>query len=473
MNKKIRKILIYLLFILLGLAFYSHFFKFPIISLVTLGGIIFIAYKIKIPKFALVLFIAAFIIRLAVIFVFQTPIQSDYAVMYNMANELLEGNWNIISESQYMNRWGYQIGYTMVMYILMLIVKGPLLIKIVNCLFSAGIVLFIYLIAKEFTSEKAAKIVSCCYMILPFPLLFNTVLSNQHISSFMFLLAIWILISKNTNKINEKLKFTLIGVSLAIGNIIRPEAIVIITSVIIFTLLTYKKGTLKKCFINLGIMLIMYLGITTMVSLAFQYGGISTNGLKNTEPLYKFAVGFNQERMGDYNKTLGKEFFNLTESEKQKLIYDYTVGSIHKLPRLFIYKLQRFWVTSDVGWSLSYLEDKTINILGREISANVLIKLIDDINQLFIYIFILLSILAIWLNRKRMSEQQFLLLIILLVYTGVYLLIECTPRYVYTAQIFMFIMSAYAINYVIRNIKNKAKNKYALKLIKEKVTSKN
>ena len=129
---------------------------------------------------------------------------------------------------------------------------------------------------------------------------------------------------------------------------------------------------------------------------------------------------------------MGKEFFNLTESEKQKLIYDYTVGSIHKLPRLFIYKLQRFWVTSDVGWSLSYLEDKTINILGREISANVLIKLIDDINQLFIYIFILLSILAIWLNRKRMSEQQFLLLIILLVYTGVYLLIECTPRYVYT-----------------------------------------
>ena len=74
--------------------------------------------------------------------------------------------------------------------------KIPLLIKIVNCLFSAGIVLFIYLIAKEFTSEKAAKIVSCCYMILPFPLLFNTVLSNQHISSFMFLLAIWILISK-------------------------------------------------------------------------------------------------------------------------------------------------------------------------------------------------------------------------------------------------------------------------------------
>ena len=455
MLKKMKKLIIYLLFILLGLAFYSHFLKFPIISLVTLVGIIFISYKIKIPKFAFSLFIVAFMLRLIVVFIFKTPIQSDYAVMYNMANDIIDGNWNVIAESEYMNRWGYQMGYTMVMYILMLIVKGPLLIKIVNCLFSAGIVLFIYLIAKELTREKVARIVSCCYMFFPFPLLFNTVLSNQHISSFMFLLAIWILISKNTNKMNEKLKFTLIGVSLAIGNIIRPEAIVIITSIIIFILLIHKKGMLKRDLANLGIMLIVYFGITTMVSLAFQYGGISTNGLRNTEPLYKFAVGFNQERMGDYNKTLGKEFFNLTESEKKNLIYDYTVGSAHKLARLFIYKLQHFWVTSDVGWSLSYLDNKSINILGYEISANVLVKLIDNINQLFMYVFVLLSILAIWINRKRMGEQQFLLIIILLVYTGVYLLIECTPRYAYTAQIFMFLISTYSINCLIKKIENK------------------
>ena len=461
MNQKIRKILIYLLFILLGLAFYSHFFKFPIISLVTLGGIIFIAYKIKIPKFALVLFIVAFILRLIVVFIFKTPIQSDYAVMYNMANDMLDGNWNVITESEYMNRYGYQMGYTMFMYILMLIVKGPLLIKIVNCLFSAGIVLFVYLLAKEFTSEKAARIVSCCYMFFPFPLLFNTVLSNQHISSFMFLLAIWLLISKKANKINEKLKFTLIGVCLAIGNIIRPEAIVIITSIILFTLLIYKKVMLKRSLVNLGIMAIVYFSITTIVSLGFQYSGLSPNGLKNTETLYKFAVGFNQERMGDYNKNLGKEFFNLTESEKKNLVYNYTIGSIDKLPRLFIHKLQHFWATSDVGWSLSYLNDKSIHILGKQISANALIKLVDEINQLFIYVFIFLSILAIWINRKNMSNQQFLLLMVLLVYTGVYLLIECTPRYAYTAQIFMFIMSAYSVDYI---IKRKIENKHVLQI---------
>ena len=110
---------------------------------------------------------------------------------------------------------------------------------------------------------------------------------------------------------------------------------------------------------------------------------------------------------------------------------------------------------------LTYLNDKSIHILGKQISANALIKLVDEINQLFIYVFILLSILAIWINRKNMSNQQFLLLIILLVYTGVYLLIECTPRYAYTAQIFMFIMSAYSVDYI---IKRKIENKHVLQI---------
>ena len=37
----------------------------------------------------------------------------------------------------------------------------------------------------------------------------------------------------------------------------------------------------------------------------------------------------------------------------------------------------------------------------------------------------------------------------MLVYSGVYFLIECTPRYAYTAQIFLALMSAYTIDYII------------------------
>lgn len=467
MTEKLKKVFIYLLFILLGVAFLKHFIRFPIISLAVLGVIIFISYKIKIPKFAFFLFVVALVLRLITIFIFKTPIQSDYAVMYDMANDLINGNWSAVSESLYMTRYGYQMGYTMLMYVLMLIVKGPLLIKIINCIFSAGIVVFIYLIAKEFTSEKSARVVSICYMIFPFPLLFNTVLSNQHISSFMFLLAIWLLVAKKTESMNEKLKYTLIGLTLAIGNIIRPEAIVIITSILIFILLTCKKETLKKCVINLAIMFIAYFGITTVASLGFQYSGISPNGLKNTETLYKFAAGFNQDRMGDYSRKLNDTYFNLSDKEKKDLVYNSTIGSIGKLPELFMHKLQHFWLDSDIGWSLSYLHGKTITIFGHKFSADIIINLAHNINQLFIYVFFTLAAVAIWINRRKMNNKQFLLLIILLVYTGVYLLIECTPRYAYTAQIFMFIMSAYAIEYLIEKKNNKQKENVENKNNKE------
>ena len=108
-----------------------------------------------------------------------------------------------------------------------------------------------------------------------------------------------------------------------------------------------------------------------------------------------------------------------------------------------------------------------ITIFGHKFSADIIINLAHNINQLFIYVFFTLAAVAIWINRRKMNNKQFLLLIILLVYTGVYLLIECTPRYAYTAQIFMFIMSAYAIEYLIEKKNNKQKENVENKNNKE------
>ena len=45
----------------------------------------------------------------------------------------------------------------------------------------------------------------------------------------------------------------------------------------------------------------------------------------------------------------------------------------------------------------------------------------------------------------------------MLVCSGVYLLIECTPKYAYTAQIFLVLMSSYSLNYIFDYIQNKWK----------------
>ena len=308
--EKLKKFLIYLLLIILGLAIARHFIETPIIATAFIGIVAFIAYKLDLPKFGLWLFFISFILRIIVVILFETPIVSDYNVMYNTAKEIFSGNLHAArsAESGYMLRWGYQMGYTLFMVLIMFISNSALAIKIVNCFATSLIILLIYLIAKEITNKKVARVVSVLYMFFPFPLLLNTVLSNQHIASMFFLLAIYILISKKTENMNNILKFFLIGLCLAIGNIIRPEAIIFITSILLFLILTKKKGTIKIVIKKFLILFMTYFIITTSASILVTKTNISPSGFENKEPLWKIAVGFSQKTKGDYDGELASRF---------------------------------------------------------------------------------------------------------------------------------------------------------------------
>ena len=447
--QKLKHFFIYFLLFLFGLTFVRSLITYPIISIACLSFIIWFGYKFEIPKFGIFIFLMALILRIAVVILFDTPIISDYSVMFNIAKEIVSGNLTAAANSEYMLRWGYQMGYTLFMSLLLFICNNVLFIKIVNCIFTSLIVLLIYLITKEITNKKVARIISLIYMVFPFPLLFNTVLSNQHISSFFFLLAIYIFISKKFKQININLRYLLIGVCLAVGNIIRPEAIIFIMSILLFLILTTKKEDVVKMGKNFGILILVYLIITTTSSFIVTKTGISPSGFKNTEPLWKFTVGLNPETKGDYNAQLSEKFNEESNEEHLKRLYNYTIGSLDKLPSLFMYKAQHFWIESDLGWSLFYLSGKSINVLNQKIKSDSLIALFYSFNQLIIYIIFIFAIIAIILKRKNMSRTQLFFLIILLVYFGVYLLIESTPRYAYTAQIFLFLMSMYTVEYLL------------------------
>lgn len=384
---------------------------------------------------------------------------SDYAVIYDTAKEILGGNLNAAQNAEfgYMLRWGYQMGYTLFVVLILFISNSVIAIKIVNCFVTSLIVLLIYLISKEIANKKVARVVSVLYMLFPFPLFLNTILSNQHIASLLFLLAIYILISKKTEKMNKILKFFLIGLCLAIGNIIRPEAIIFMTSILLFLILTKRKGSFKEPLKNFLILFITYFVITTTSSIIVAKTNVSPSGFENKEPLWKIAVGFSQKTKGDYDGDLAEHFIGTSKDDQLKIIYNSTIGSFYKLPSLFLYKEQHFWLDSDLNSSLGYLNGKSINLFGEHFNFSIIRILLDSINQLYIYMFFMLAWLSIYLKRKNMSNTQIILLIIMLVCSGVYLLIECTPKYAYTAQIFLVLMSSYSLNYIFDYIQNKWK----------------
>ena len=433
-----------------GLTLIRHFIETPVIASAFIVLLIFFAYKFNIPKFGLWLFLFSFLLRIIVVMLFDSPIIDDYLVQFNTAKEIISGNFNAaMATSGYMLRWGYQMGYTLFMVLLMFINESVVFIKGVNCFFTALIVFLIYLLVSELTNKKVARIVSVLYAFFPFPLFFNTITSNQHVSSFLFLIAIYIFISKKTENMNYKLKYFLIGICLAVGNIVRPEAIIFIFSIIVFLIMTMKKNSIKKVIKMSLILVITYLSIIMSASTIASKTGISPSGFQNKEPLWKFAVGFNLDSLGDYNGDLASNFIGKSHNQQLKILYNYTIGSLDKLPSLFLYKEQHFWLDNDLNRSLNYLKGKTIYLFDIKVSFDYIRSALDSINQLYLYIFFTLGIISIIIKRQKMDNRQFLILIIILVYSLIYLLIECTPRYAYTAQIFLFLMSSYSIEYIL------------------------
>lgn len=117
----------------------------------------------------------------------------------------------------------------MFLAILLKIFSGSLLaLKIVNTIIICLIPVIIYLIINKLTLEKYARISSILYSIYISSIINSSVLTNQNLATLLFYLALYILI------INIKHKWILVGITLGLGNIIRPEAPIILIAIFLF-----------------------------------------------------------------------------------------------------------------------------------------------------------------------------------------------------------------------------------------------
>ena len=273
------------------------------------------------------------------------------------------------------------------------------------------------------------------YIFFPFPLFLNSVLSNQQLPLLLILISIYLFLNIDYNKYIKK--SILIGLILGISNILRSEAIIIIFSIMLYQILQIKKIPIKKLIISTIIILISYTSIFKGTSYIFKIENISQNGLNNSNPYWKFVLGFNYETNGAYSNNDAILYANNKEEAKKEVIN--RIKKIDKIPKLFLKKTKKIWFESDMSWSIGHISNtkfyKTINI----------------INQIFIITFITLSILSI---KNLFKNQAYTLsFIILTVYFGVYLLIEVMARYAYNLQAFLAILSCYGLDTIIKKKK--------------------
>jgi 4-amino-4-deoxy-L-arabinose transferase-like glycosyltransferase len=389
-------------------------------------------------KIIIFLFLFAFVIRIGVILWIDTPVISDFKTMLDASKELVNGT-DAYKSMPYFICWGYQMGHVIYQAILLNIINSITFLKIVNAIVTSSTVIMIYLIGKELSTTKAAIIISIIYSIFLFPLLLNTVLTNQLLPMLLILIAIYLWMKK---KKENKLMPVIIGILLGISNMLRSETIVIIIAFVLYTIfLMIKKENRKALIINLCLIIISYFTLTTATSFVLKATDISPSGLENKNSSWKFLEGLNVETRGQYSEDDAVKYSydkKKTTKELKKRIQE----EWQQYPLLFAKKTKILWLNSDLSWSLGHIENQED------------LKLYEGINQIFIYFFVIMSLLsAITLFKKTYKKEQILILLILFVYFGVYLFIEVMPRYAYSLQIFEALLASITLGYILDNKK--------------------
>ena len=398
---------------------------------------------IKENKFIIFLFLFSFVIRLGVIVLVETPIISDFKMMYDAALEIVNGTDSYKSMSYFIT-WGYQMGHVLYQAVLLNIINSVFFLKFVNCIITSLTVVFVYLISRRICSDRSAKISSILYSIFLFPLLLNTVLTNQFLPVLLILIALYILLN-----INFKKKFivssVVVGILLGLSNIFRSETIVIIFSILLyFGFLFITKVDWKKLVVSFLIIFMGYYVVFNGTSLLLKATGVSPSGLDILNSSWKFVVGFNYESNGMYTDEDASLYSRDSEAADKEAIKRIT--QFEKIPLHFLKKTKVLWFNSDLSWSISM--DK------------VYYKTLNIINQLWIILFNILAVCSAFRFIKlKFDKEHVLMCLILFVYFGVYLLIEVMPRYAYSLQVFEAIIIGISLDYIFTKIKTLKKGK--------------
>lgn len=423
-----------------------------IIALVAIALLVKILLKIKGNKWFLVtLFLISFLIRLLWIIFIDTMPVSDFKVMYDGASEIAKGNYNFILESYYFNTWVYQLGFTGYLALLMKLFNNSLfMIKFVNVIIVSLIPVVIYFSAKKLTNEKVARVAAILYAMYIGSIANTSVLTNQHLATLLFYIAILLLISN----INRTFKWILVGVCIGLGNMIRPEGSIVILAILLFVV--FKNITdikeVGKSLIEFGGILIIVVMVSQLFSFVFINSGISKYPLGNRDPLWKFSCGLNPNSKGTYNDEDLNYLYNaqlsgVSRNEAHMTLIKERLSNQSQLVITMAYKYVNMWALNDTSLQLSFTDN-----VDKPIIYDMTIKL-EKIQYIIIVVLYMIGIFEIIRNKEGFSNNH-IYLIIFLGYLLAHLLIEVQPRYRYFALPILFIIASYSLS------EKKLKNKF-------------
>jgi hypothetical protein len=374
---------------------------------------------------------------------------SDYRLFYETAAKLYAGNTDFVRRDFYWGLWSYQFGFPWLLSLICRVFRCDTVhfCFAVNAVFSAGCSALVTALALRLGKPTRAALAGLVFTALPITLDLAAVLTNQQIGLFFILAALLVLSSE---KIGWK-QGLLAGVFLAVSKVARADIVVFLLAILAAAVLLLTKSTVrlrpegqqKKVLAALLCVAVCFAG-GWAVSKGLQMSGLQPYGLKNDFPLYKFAVGLNEESGGRYSEKITKQLIldpalladrvQRDEAARQLIREELAVGP-GRLLRLMAKKCAYLWTSHGYSFNVLYglKQDDRLRIGPASISvcaADKLLCLYDALFRAALYA------AAGWaaFRLARREKSSFVLLVCMLAVLAlgaVSLLIEVQYRYAY------------------------------------------
>ncbi|MCT4596695.1 MAG: glycosyltransferase family 39 protein [Vallitalea sp.] len=434
---------------------------------IAFGILYFITVKSRSKYFEWLLFLFALFNKLLMIFIIKTPPISDFSVLLNASKLAAVGNYSF-KNWDYFARWEYQSGFVIYQgFLIKLFGENIMILKAINCLCIAFTTLLVYKIGEILFGEYAGKIAGLIHSVYIPLFIFAPVLTNQHIATVFYYLALYFIVKKEENKPYRK--WIISGICLALGNLLRPIGIVFVMAICIlclFSIFKYddKKAAAYRSIIKLGFLLASYFIIFYSVCSILIVVNITETGLKNNNPYWKFVTGLNEKTSGRFSFEDAQIIYNsvsideLKQKEKDIIVERLKIPP-HRMCKLLFNKVRYMWGDYEAGvFTFPHLLNKGIIRWGY--SFDSIFRQIQEFEKMF-YIIIICLVLYGLINYYKEKDQNSyvkLLYYIVTIYSGIHLLIEISFRYKYAMMGIIFILAGKGGELLITKINNNKNN---------------
>jgi 4-amino-4-deoxy-L-arabinose transferase-like glycosyltransferase len=391
-------------------------------------------------------------IRLVWVFLVPTLPVSDFQDMYAGALEAASGN-AAFGHNEYFTRWVYQFGFTMY-EALVIKLFGPQLIalKLFNVLFQAGTALLVYRSAALAFNETSGRIAGLLYAVYVPHIMMGSVLTNQHISTFFFTLAFYLLIRR---RFTGAYVWLAVGLCLGIGHLMRPLGSFFVVGFVAYVVLFRLVPAIRErewaalAVRTAGVLAVFWI-VQHGASAALTQSGIAEHPLGNREPYWKFMVGLNPETNGgwSYEDDMYALRYPAGEERNQAelALLKERLKNGSEVAELFVRKAKAMWGDEDSAplWSLYGVDGEGLKPL---------LTRIERIEYVLMALFGLIAMTVIAFRGG--SSEACLYLLLLLGYAALHIVIEIQTRYRFDIFPCIFVLQSFGAAAVLEAIRKR------------------